>query len=61
MSPLGGIGSALDVDLLSDLNRIADFDAEVSHSALDLGMPQQKLDCAQIAGAPVDQHGLRVA
>jgi hypothetical protein len=51
----------LDVDLLSDLDRIADSDAEVPHSAFDLGMPQHKLDSAQITGAPVDQHGLRAA
>lgn len=35
-----------DVDLLSDLDGIVDFNAEVPHRALDLGMSKQKLDCS---------------
>ena len=47
-----------DVDLLSDLDGIVYFDAEVPHGALDLGMPQQKLDGPEVACPPVDQHCL---
>jgi hypothetical protein len=32
-----------DVDLLGNLNRIINFDAEVTHGALDLGMTEQRL------------------
>lgn len=48
--------SGSDIDLLSDLDRIFDFDAEIPHGTFDLRMPQQQLDRAQLACAPVDQH-----
>ncbi len=32
-----------DVDLLSDLDRIIDFDAKVANGALDLGVSEQEL------------------
>jgi len=49
------------IDLFPDLDRVIDFDAEVLRRTLDLRKPEQKLDCAQIAGAAVDQHGLHAA
>ena len=51
------IGS--DVNLLGDLNRVVDFDAEISDRAFDLGMAKQELDCTEVAGSPIDQSGLR--
>ena len=50
-----------DVDLLGDLDRIVDLDAEVAHRALDLRMSEQKLDRTEIARSSVDQHSLRVS
>jgi hypothetical protein len=48
-----------DVDLLSDLDRIVDLDAEIAHGAFDFGMSEQKLDGSQIPSSPVNQHRLR--
>ena len=47
-------GIVSDVDLLCDLDGIVDFDAEVAHGALNLGMPKQELDGAQVASAAID-------
>ena len=47
-----------DVDLFRDLDCVIDLGAEVANRALDLGMTKQKLDCAQITSAAVDQHSL---
>lgn len=52
---------ASDIDLLRDLDRVIDLDAELANGALDLRMPEQELHRAQIASAPVDQHRLRSA
>lgn len=41
--------------LLGHLQRIVDFDAEVSHGALDLAVAKQELHGSQILSAPVDQ------
>jgi hypothetical protein len=51
-------GTASDIDLLRDLDCIIDLNTEVTDGALDLRMSKQQLDCTQVAGAPVDQHGL---
>ena len=45
-----------DVDFLRDLKRIVDLDAQIAHSAFDLGMAEEELDGSQVAGAPVDQR-----
>jgi hypothetical protein len=37
-----------DVNLLRHFQRIVDFDAEVTHSTVSLGVTQQKLDCLQV-------------
>jgi hypothetical protein len=50
--------SRLDVDLFCNSYGIVDLDAEISDSALDLGMAEQKLDSSQIAGAPVNERRL---
>jgi hypothetical protein len=44
-----------------DLNGVVHLDAEVADGALDPRMAQQQLHSAQIASAPVDQHGLRTS
>ncbi len=41
--------SRLDVDLLRDLDRIIDLDAEIAHGALDLRMSEQKLDGTKVS------------
>lgn len=46
-------------DFLCDLDRIVDFDAEISNRTFDFRMAQQKLHCAQIAGSAIYQHRLR--
>jgi hypothetical protein len=47
------------VDLLRYGEGIVHINAEIPHSALDLSVTKQKLDGAQIAGAPIDQRRLR--
>jgi hypothetical protein len=43
---------------IGDTEGVVDFDSEVTHRALNLGMAEQQLDCSQISGAPIDQHCL---
>ena len=50
-----------DIDLLGDLYRVIDLDAEIANGALDLRVAQQELNRPEIARSPVDQHGLRAA
>ena len=50
-----------DVDFLRDLDRIIDLDAEIPHRALDLRVPEEQLNCAEIAGSPIDKHGPRAS
>lgn len=57
--PLAEQNRLSDVYLLRDLDGIVDFDAQIAHGALDLRMPKQELNGAQIAGAAVDQDRLR--
>ncbi len=47
----------LDIDLLSDGERIIDPNAQIAHGALDLRVPEQQLDGTQVAGAAVDESG----
>ena len=46
-------------DLFSDLESVVDFDAEVSHGALELGMPEEQLNRAKVPGLTVDLCSLR--
>ncbi len=46
-----------DINVLGYRERIVDLDTKISDSALDLRMSEQLLDCALIAGAPVDRRG----
>src|SRR5262245_11010564 len=36
---------------------VVDLDAQVAHRTLNFLLPEQKLHCAQVARAPVDQSG----
>jgi hypothetical protein len=63
-SPFSALGRARqlcpgtsDVDFFSNLNGIVNLDAKIANSALDLGMAQQELDRAQVAGSSIDQRG----
>src|SRR5215813_6310539 len=47
-----------DVNLFRYCQGIVHFDAEISDRAFDLGVAKQKLDCPEIAGAPIDQCSL---
>ena len=47
-----------DLDLLSNLDRVVDFDAKISNGAFDLRMPEQKLRSSEVACSPVDQNSL---
>ena len=49
------------VNLLGDLDRVVDVDAEIPNRAFDLRMSKQKLDRTEVAGSPIDQSGLRSA
>lgn len=42
--------------LLCHFQRIVDFDAKVSHRALQLGMSEKELDCPKVLRSP---HGVR--
>ena len=42
-----------------NFNGVVDLDAEVAHGALDLGVSEQKLDCAQVPRSSIDQCRLR--
>jgi hypothetical protein len=48
-----------DINLFCYGKGIIDLDAEVPDGAFDLGVPEQELHGAQIAGTPVDQGRLR--
>jgi len=50
-----------DINLFRYCQGIIYFDAEISDSAFDLGMPEQKLDGPEISGPPVDQRGFRAS
>lgn len=51
----------LDVDLLRDRQSVLDLDAEVPDGAFQLGMPEQELDCTDVARTAVDQRCLGTA
>ena len=44
------------VSLFGHLKRVVDLNAEVARGALDLGVSEQELHSAQVAGSPVDQR-----
>lgn len=49
-------GIALDSDLLRNLDRIINLDAEIAHGAFDLGVSEQELNRPQVASSMVDEH-----
>src|SRR5438552_11978748 len=49
----------LHLGLLGDLQRIIDLDTEIAHGAFEFGVPEQKLNGAQISGSSIDQRGFR--
>lgn len=57
--PLAEVKRRSDIYLLRDLDGIVDFDAKVAHGALDLGVPEQELHCAQVSRPAIDQHRFR--
>lgn len=44
----------LDVDPFSDTQRIFKFHAQVTHRAIDLGVAEQQLHCAEVSSLPVN-------
>lgn len=50
---------ALEVNLFGNRDRVVHLDAEVPHGALQLGVAEEELHGAQVAGFPIDQGGLR--
>jgi len=48
----------LHVDLLRDRERVVHFNPEIPHGAFDLRMPEQQLDCAEIACLAINQRCL---
>ena len=55
---MSALPSGSDVDLLGNCESIIDLDAEIPDGALDLGMPQEQLNCPQVTSSPVDQGRL---
>lgn len=43
-----------DIDSFGDAERVFEFDAKVSHRAVDFGVPKEELHRAKVAGLPVD-------
>ena len=56
---ISALPSTSNIDLLRYGESVVHIDAEIPHSALYLGVTKQKLDGAQIPGAPVNQRCLR--
>lgn len=52
-------GLVLHFRLFSDLWRIVNFNPEIAHGALQLGVSKKKLDGPQVFGAPIDQCRFR--
>ncbi len=52
---------ALDVDALRDAQGILKFNAKVPNSTVNLGVTKQQLDCAKVAGFPIDFNCLCLA
>jgi hypothetical protein len=50
-----------DIDLLRNLDRVIDLDAERANDAFDLRMAEQNLDGPEVPRSPIDQHRLRAA
>jgi hypothetical protein len=55
---LFGLANAAAKALLSNLDRILRFDAEVADRTLDLRMSKKQLDRAQVVCTAIDQHRL---
>jgi len=53
--------AASGVGLLSQFQRVLDFDAQVLHRAFEFAVPKQELHSAQVLRAPINQRGLRPA
>jgi hypothetical protein len=45
------LSDRLDFSLLGDLQRILDLNTQISNCDLQLGVPEQQLDCPQILGS----------
>jgi hypothetical protein len=58
MSGFEGVASPSDFDFLREFERIVDLDSEITNGTLDLGVTEQQLHGAQVAGSPVDDHRL---
>lgn len=43
------------INILSDFDRIIDFDAEIPDGAFDFRMSEQELDSTEVTRSPVDQ------
>ncbi|SAL05182.1 hypothetical protein AWB78_07344 [Caballeronia calidae] len=50
-----------DFGLLSHLERVVDFNAQLAHCALQFGMCKEQLNCAQIFRSPIDQRSFGTA
>lgn len=52
----GGTKPPSDLRLFRDLEGVIDLDAEVPHSGLQIGVPEEQLHGTQIFGAPIDRR-----
>jgi hypothetical protein len=54
-----------DIDLFGDGDGVVDFDAEIPHRALELGVTEEQLDRPEVSSPPIDErsfgppHGVR--
>jgi hypothetical protein len=44
-----------DINLFRYCQRVINLNAEISHRAFDLGVPEQELDSPEIASPPINQ------
>ena len=54
-------GRRLELNLFSHIQGVVHLNSEISDGAFQLGMTEEKLDCTQVTGLPVNLGSLRAA
>jgi hypothetical protein len=54
-------GRRLELNLFSHIQGVVHLNSEISDGAFQLGMTEQKLDCTQVTGLPINLGSLRAA
>jgi hypothetical protein len=54
-------GRRSEVNLLGNIQGVVHLNSEISDGAFQLGVSEEKLDCTQVAGLPINLGSLRAA